>query len=70
MGKRGGDIDLYVETHQNDWDVLLPLKYRFLSMVKDKIGGQKIDLVLRRVSADAEDKPIYSEARETGVILV
>lgn len=70
MEKRGGDIDLYMETHQNDGEVLLSLKYRFLSMVKDKIGDQKIDLVLRHVPADAEDKPIYREARETGVILV
>ncbi len=43
--KRGGDIDLFIDTQQNTQD-LFTLKIEFLVKLKNKIGSQKIDLVL------------------------
>lgn len=70
MNKRGGDLDLYIETQQSDWGVLLPLKYRFVRELKKHLGDQKIDLVLRRLYEDPEDRAIFQEAHKTGVKLV
>lgn len=66
--KRGGDIDLYVETHL-DSDQAIKSKFSFLSIVKDKIGDQKIDIVLNILTIGSP-QPIYKIAREEGIRLV
>jgi predicted nucleotidyltransferase len=44
--KRGGDIDLFIKTaHKNK---ILDKKISFLSLLKQKIGDQKIDVVISR----------------------
>lgn len=60
--KRGGDIDLYVETHLNT-DEAIKAHLRFLSSVKDNIGDQKIDLVLNVLNLSSS-QPIYEIAKK------
>ena len=66
--KKGGDIDLYVETHL-DSDQAIKSKFSFLSSVKDKIGDQKIDVVLNILTIGSP-QPICKIARVEGVQLV
>ena len=68
LEKRGGDIDLYVETSET-LDVAFQKKRHFVIDLCDSIGEQKIDVVLHVVT-DTEKKLIYAVAREKGVILV
>ncbi len=60
---KGGDIDLYIKV--KDKQGLLNKKIQFLAKVKEKIGDQKIDVV---VSKD-ETKIIEKEAIAKGVKL-
>ena len=69
LDKRGGDIDLYVEMVQGTLDDAYAVKIPFLIDLQDRIGEQKIDLVIRH-RLDPQDKAIYAEARRTGVQLV
>ena len=57
--KKGGDIDLYIETNYTDYAVIFEKKIRFKSLLKLKIGDQKID-----------DLVIYDEAQRTGIKLI
>lgn len=70
LEKRGGDIDLYVETHLS----LLPSeifskKLRFIGDLWRRIGERKIDVVLN-VLGNAETLPIYEVAKTEGVRLL
>lgn len=60
---RGGDIDLYIHTQNKN--NLLEKKVQFLARVKDKIGDQKIDLLLSKDTSRA----IEQEAIEKGIKL-
>lgn len=60
--KKGGDIDLYIKT-QADND--LEHKIKFLVSLEQKIGEQKIDVIL---AAD-KNRPIEQQAISTGVLL-
>ena len=66
--RRGGDIDLYVETE-------LPFAASFatrtqLSLVlEDRLGEQKIDILVRHAGMKGESPPIYRIAQETGIQL-
>lgn len=66
--KRGGDIDLYVET-QLDNEQAIKSKFSFLRIVKDRIGDQKIDMVLNILTINSS-QPIYKIARAEGIQLV
>jgi len=62
--KKGGDIDLYIETDiEKD---LFEKKIKMLSSLNKKIGEQKIDLVINNFSCE---KVIYKVAKEEGVLL-
>jgi len=62
----GGDIDLFIVPSQEESPAdLLNKKIRFLATVKQRIGDQKIDVVL---SFDP-DRLIEREAREKGIRL-
>jgi hypothetical protein len=67
LTKRGGDIDLYVETTMNSASLVTKAKLKFLTKVQMSIGEQKIDLV---VKFDETDLLIYRIAKEQGVPLV
>lgn len=64
--KRGGDIDLYIETQENDTRKLRDQKIKFLVNLEKKIGEQKIDVVIK---TPQKILPIHEEARKTGVLL-
>jgi len=64
--KKGGDIDLYVETdcHYPDcWQ----RKISIISTLQRQIGEQKIDCIVR--CPDDPENPIDSIAKKTGVLL-
>ena len=47
--KKGGDIDLYVVPMlQEDYEVLFDKKIKFLVALKNKIGEQKIDVIISK----------------------
>jgi len=68
LNARGGDIDLYVETTLSA-DEAVERERWFVAELYDKIGEQKIDVVLRLRSSDFH-LPIYDVAREEGIQLV
>ncbi|MDQ7083999.1 MAG: nucleotidyltransferase domain-containing protein [Sulfurovum sp.] len=61
--KKGGDIDLYIITEQKE--NLTRKKIDFLVNLKQKIGEQKIDVVISR----DKDRPIEQEALSKGIAL-
>lgn len=69
LNKRGGDIDLYIETTCDDLSEITDRKIDFLVDLKNNLGDQKIDLIIRRLHSD-EMLPIYDEAKKTGVVVV
>lgn len=60
---KGGDIDLYVSGV--DCENRLDSKIKFLSLLKQKIGDQKIDLI---ISKDT-NRVIEQEALKKGIML-
>jgi aminoglycoside 6'-N-acetyltransferase len=50
LSRKGGDIDLYVETYATTLNEAVDMKGKFLYDLKNKIGEQKIDLVLNIIN--------------------
>lgn len=65
--KMGGDIDLYIEPKFYESGVVNKARGEFWSMMQDKLGEQKIDIVIKSPSLDLL---IYKVAREEGIQLV
>ncbi|MBT5933972.1 nucleotidyltransferase domain-containing protein [Sulfurimonas sp.] len=61
--KKGGDIDLFIEIE--DKTDLFEKKIRFLSLLKQKIDDQKIDVVFNEDSS----RLIEKEARKWAIVL-
>ncbi|HSX19568.1 MAG TPA: nucleotidyltransferase domain-containing protein [Gammaproteobacteria bacterium] len=66
---RGGDIDLYVETKENDTDLIYKQKSKFVISMWDAIGEQRIDVVVKFVN-DPLQLAIYNVAIKSGVQLI
>ncbi len=66
--KRGGDIDLLIETDQNDINVLMRAEITFLSRLMLRLGEQKIDVLLNYPSRKLHP-PIFQIAKQTGILL-
>lgn len=66
--KRGGDIDLLIETDQADVDAIARAEISFLTKIQMKLGEQKIDVLLDYPSRKNRP-PIFSIAKQTGVLL-
>jgi predicted nucleotidyltransferase len=66
--KRGGDIDLYIEIDRKNIESLFNLKIKFLGALQDRIGDQKIDIVIN--TPEQPHIPIYDVARTEGIRLV
>ncbi|MDX2050728.1 MAG: GNAT family N-acetyltransferase, partial [Rickettsiaceae bacterium] len=49
LTKKGGDIDLYVETYAKTIDDAVEMKSKYIIRLEDIIGEQKIDLVLNMI---------------------
>jgi len=62
--KKGGDIDLYIET---DHDIAMMDRLRLLTLLQRATGLRKIDLIIRM--PNSADRAIFHTARETGVRL-
>ncbi|MDQ6968120.1 MAG: nucleotidyltransferase domain-containing protein [Mariprofundaceae bacterium] len=62
--KKGGDIDLFIQTTEPISD-LFACKIQFLLALKNKIGEQKIDLVLAPFASEA----LKDEIDKTGILL-
>jgi uncharacterized protein len=60
--KKGGDIDLYIKAQAGSD---FTHKIKFLVLLEQKIGEQKIDVVL----AANKNRPIELQAISTGVLL-
>jgi hypothetical protein len=67
LSKRGGDIDLYVETKLRSADEIYEAENKFFCGLIRKLGDQKIDLV---INSGSGKKLIYAIAKKTGVQLI
>jgi hypothetical protein len=66
--KRGGDVDLYIETDKGDTAGILDAKYDFLAKLKRRIGDQRVDAVVSFPSRK-QTPPVIEVARRTGIRL-
>jgi len=66
--KRGGDIDLLIETDQVDVNAIARAEILFLTRIQTKLGEQQIDLLLDYPSRKVRP-PIFSVAKQTGILL-
>ena len=62
--KKGGDIDLYIETHQYS-DIVFQERRAFKIALQERIGEQKIDVVIKNPELNLY---IYEVARKEGVL--
>lgn len=65
--KRGGDIDLYIETAETDMNKIVQAKLAFLIALDYELGEQKIDVLIR--SQNSELLAIHRIAKKTGILL-
>lgn len=65
--KRGGDIDLYIETTETDINNIIKAKLAFLIALDYELGEQKIDVLIR--SKESEILDIHRIAKQTGILL-
>ena len=66
--KRGGDIDLLIETKESDVAVIVRSELAFLTKLQTELGEQKID-VLVDYPTRHYTPPIFTIAKETGIQL-
>ena len=66
--KRGGDIDLFIETDIEDRQEIFKRELALRGALDAAIGEQKIDLVVK-TRGGGLDLPIHKVAREFGVRL-
>jgi len=66
--KRGGDIDLLIQTNQLDIDAITRAEISFLTQLQAKLGEQKIDVLLDYPLRKTRP-PIFDVAKRTGILL-
>ena len=66
LSRRGGDIDLYIETHMNVNEISKS-KTSFLVKLEKELGEQKIDIVIKSSNFEL---PIYNVAKTEGIKLL
>lgn len=66
--KRGGDIDLFIETELQGEELLLA-KLRTMSEIQRRIGDRKIDIVTAQAEQTKDIPPIVQNARENRIPL-
>ncbi|CAN5291378.1 hypothetical protein BH10PSE19_BH10PSE19_15690 [soil metagenome] len=69
LKKKGGDIDLYIETKESDVKCVVNKKIAFVNELWVQLGEQKIDVVLHLLSS-SEHLTIYDIAKAEGCLLV
>jgi predicted nucleotidyltransferase len=66
--KRGGDIDLLIETNQSDVAAIVRAELAFLTKLQMKLGEQKIDVLVDYPTRHFSP-PIFTIAKQTGIQL-
>ena len=66
--RKGGDIDLYVETDLTDGDAIFRKRIKLLAELSRPLAERKVDLVVKSRGSQ-QNLPIYQVARESGVRL-
>ncbi len=66
--KRGGDIDLLIETNQSDVAAIVRAELAFLTKLQMKLGEQKIDVLVDYPTRHSRP-PIFTIAKQTGIQL-
>ncbi len=66
--KRGGDIDLLIQTDQVDIDEIVRTEINLLSKLQMRLGEQKIDVLLDYPSRKSRP-PIFTIAHQNGILL-
>jgi predicted nucleotidyltransferase len=66
--KRGGDIDLLIETEETDIKRMVKAELDFLVKLQMQLGEQKIDILVDYPTRQAKP-PIIEVARQTGILL-
>jgi aminoglycoside 6'-N-acetyltransferase len=66
LNRKGGDLDLYIETTLSSIDEAASQKGKFIALLKEKIGDQKIDMVLNVINFPYK-LPIYDVAKSEGI---
>ena len=69
LTRKGGDVDLYVETYAKTVDEVVEMKGNFLYNLNNAIGEQKIDLVLNMIN-HSYPLLIHQVALEEGVRII
>jgi predicted nucleotidyltransferase len=64
--KKGGDIDLYIETISKDYSYSKLLDFN--ALIQKDIGEQKVDIVVNRLDKNI-NKSIYVNAKKEGILL-
>ncbi len=62
--KKGGDIDLLIDSENKD--INLSLKFDFLALLYESIGEQKIDVVIKQ---ENDNRLVVREALKKGIEL-
>lgn len=65
LSRKGGDIDLYIETYAKTIEEGLKMRNNFISALESKIGEQKIDIVLNMMNYP-HPLPIHEIAKTQG----
>lgn len=69
VNKKGGDIDLYIETNISDFNDARSRSDKLVLMLWGRIGEQKIDVIVNILSENKQLQ-IYATAKDTGVQLL
>jgi len=64
--RRGGDIDLYIETRL-PFGEAFDARTRLALLLQERLGEQKIDILVRHAGMEGDPAPIYRVARENGI---
>lgn len=70
LSKKGGDIDLYIESTISELDDVKQRQNDLISAIWKDIGEQKIDIVVNMITQPYEKLVVYSVAKEKGVQLL
>ena len=62
--KKGGDIDLYIET---DSVVSMQQRLKFLVDIERNVTSRKVDLLVK--TPESQELPIFITAKQTGILL-
>ncbi len=67
--KKGGDIDLFIETNEIESSITLTRKLAFLRELQTKLGEQKIDVIIQQPNSDTSQL-IFQEAKKNRIKLM